>query len=143
MKLVNFSADGRVSALNIPAAASVLRTARTALTEAAKSIVTWRFGCDLAVKESELMVFVNDFTDKLEIVQAFETCLASMDDDNKTEAREIEASTKRHKRYEKTKVTKWLIGQSVPKAVAQFAAQVIHREGSGIANLGFAPTGKV
>ena len=70
-------------------AAGTLKQCAAALNEQRTSINTWKFGCDLIARESELTRFVDNYVASVKLLMDFRSCLADLD----KEAQEEQADT--------------------------------------------------
>ena len=120
-----FRGDRSVEALNIPGAVSKMGEGRQALMESLDTIRSWRYGADLASKESEIHVFVMAFNDQRRLVEDFRKCLAEKGFEEKQLKLMEKNQMKRTKRYMKTKMTKALSKGNTPDILAKLISSTI------------------
>jgi hypothetical protein len=126
-----YKGDGGVAALNIPGAITEFCSAEEAFKESVKSIDAWRYGCDLGVKESEVMSFADDYIAKARTLHDFRACLIDMNKDKDVMAKADVLKAKRGWRYQKQKLTKLLQKSQVPDALAK-ACSALYSSGEGV-----------
>jgi hypothetical protein len=117
--------------LNIPGAITEFCSAEEAFKESVKSIDAWRYGCDLGVKESEVMSFADDYIAKARTLHDFRACLIDMNKDKDVMAKADVLKAKRGWRYQKQKLTKLLQKSQVPDALAK-ACSALYSSGEGV-----------
>jgi hypothetical protein len=131
--------DGGVAALNIPGALTEFRHAEEALKESVKGIDSWRYGCDLGVKESEVSNFVDDYIAKVRTLFDFRACLLDMNSEKRGLHKADALKAKRGWRYQKQKLTKLLQKFQVPSVLAKACSALFTSGGGETAHLASTP----
>ena len=79
--------DAAAQALNVENAIREYNEAFELLKTKLGEVKKWRYGCDLALKESEVQVALDDYNQKYALLQDFKQCLCSIGEEERQKAK--------------------------------------------------------